>query len=68
LLNFIREVQPRITQVSKDTKHNLEDILSAELAGLRDLKKHKILNEEEYNQAKQCLMKTHATLDQQTIK
>jgi len=65
--NFVKEVQQRIAQVTKDCKHNMDDILAAELTGLRDLMEHRIVTAKVYNQAKQKLMEIHASLDRKVI-
>ena len=66
--NFIREIRHRITQVNKNCKHNMEDLLSAELTGLRDLHDHKVLTDKEYKLAKKRIMNKHATLDPEEAK
>ena len=65
--NFIREIRHRITQANKNCKHNMEDLLSAELTGLRDLYDHKVLTDKEYKLAKKRIMNKHATLDPEEI-
>ena len=65
--NFIREIRHRIAQVNKNRKHNMEDLLSAELTGLRNLRDHKVLTEKEYKLAKKRIMKKHAALGPEEI-
>jgi len=65
--NFIREIRHRIVKVNKDCKHNMEEILSAELTGLRNLREHSVLAEKEYKLAKKRIMNKHATLDREEI-
>ncbi len=65
--NFIREIRHRIAQVNKNCKHNMEELLSAELTGLRDLHDHKVLTDKEYKLAKKRIMNKHAALGPEDI-
>lgn len=65
--DFIREIRHRSEQMVKKSKRNAEEILSAELEGLRNLRDHKIISDKEYDKAKQTIMKKHASLDRNAI-
>jgi len=67
VLHFVREIRHRIAQVNKNCKHNMDEILSAELTGLRNLQDHKVLTEKEYKLAKKRIMKKHAALGPEEI-
>jgi hypothetical protein len=64
---FIRDIRFRSEQLTKKSKHNAEEILSAELDGLRNLRDHKIIGDADYNKAKKVIMKKHASLDRDAI-
>lgn len=65
--DFIKEIQVRSVQAKKNCKHNQEQILSAEMSGLRNLREHQVLSSSEYKRAKQNLMKAHETIDREAV-